>query len=117
MYGQGQQYPQGQAAAARGPATALRPAAAALRGAPAAVRPTPVRPAAASSGRLSCGVYSLLSGKTQSTVCVWADKSTYARVTFTKVSVTAGGVGGSALTPAQAAEKTRAIRDTTKTAK
>ncbi|MBD0676116.1 hypothetical protein [Streptomyces sp. CBMA156] len=71
----------------------------------------------ASSGRLSCGVYSLLGGKTQSTVCIWADKSTYARVTFTKVSVTAAGVGGSALTPAQAAEKTRAIRDTMKTAK
>ncbi|MER7583460.1 hypothetical protein [Kitasatospora sp. NPDC097691] len=78
----------------------------------------PAQDSHSSSGRLACGVYSLLAGKTQSAVCIWADKSTYARVTFTKVSLSAtGGTGGSALTPSQAADKTRAIRDAMKVAK
>ncbi|MFE6053471.1 hypothetical protein ACFQ6N_22175 [Kitasatospora sp. NPDC056446] len=75
----------------------------------------PAQDSHSSSGRLACGVYSMLSGKTQSTVCIWADKSTYARVTFTKVSLSGGGK--SALTPAQAAESTREIRDAMKVTK
>ncbi|MFF1795116.1 hypothetical protein ACFVXQ_13015 [Kitasatospora sp. NPDC058263] len=61
-----------------------------------------------SSAKLSCGVYGVLGGKSQSTVCIWADKSTTARVSFLKASLT--GAAQTALTPAQAAEKTRAIR-------
>ncbi|MFD0277124.1 hypothetical protein ACFVHB_24885 [Kitasatospora sp. NPDC127111] len=61
-----------------------------------------------SSAKLSCGTYGISIGgsapKSSTTVCVWADRSTTARVSFIKV-------GGTALTPAQAAEKTRAIRD------
>ncbi|MEU4586070.1 hypothetical protein AB0F92_28980 [Kitasatospora aureofaciens] len=75
----------------------------------------PAQDSHSSSGRLSCGVFSLLAGKAQSTVCIWADKSTYARVTFTNASLTGGG--GTALTPAQAADKTRAVRDAMKVAK
>ncbi|MFG2904967.1 hypothetical protein ACGF13_07865 [Kitasatospora sp. NPDC048286] len=74
----------------------------------------PAQDGHASNGRLSCGVYTLQALKTQSTVCIWADKSTYARVTFTKVS--AGG-GAQALTVTQAAERTRAIRDAMKVAR
>ncbi|MGW2378197.1 MULTISPECIES: hypothetical protein [Kitasatospora] len=65
----------------------------------------PAQDSHSSSGRLSCGVYTLLA-KSQS-VCIWADKSTYARVTFAK----------DALSPDQAAEKARAIRDAMKVAK
>ncbi|MBP0454687.1 MULTISPECIES: hypothetical protein [unclassified Kitasatospora] len=61
-----------------------------------------------SSAKLSCGVFGVLGGKSQSTVCVWADKSTTARVSFFKSSL--GGNAATPLTPAQAAEKTRAIR-------
>ncbi|MEV7599953.1 hypothetical protein AB0O91_21480 [Kitasatospora sp. NPDC089797] len=75
----------------------------------------PAQDGHSSSARLACGVYSLLGGKSQSTVCIWADRSTYARVTFLKGGLT--GTGGSALTPAQAAERTRAVRDAMKVAK
>ncbi|MFF4378580.1 hypothetical protein [Kitasatospora sp. NPDC001547] len=78
----------------------------------------PAKDSRASAGKLSCGVMSVLAGKTGSTVCVWADKSTYGRVTFTKMSLTAtGDTGGQGITPDQAAEKTRAIRDAMKVAK
>ncbi|MER7757389.1 hypothetical protein [Kitasatospora sp. NPDC097643] len=70
-----------------------------------------------SGAKLSCGVYSLLAGKASSTVCIWADRSTYGRVTFTKSSLTGGGSGGAPLTPAQAADKARAIRDAMTVAK
>ncbi|MFF2038834.1 hypothetical protein ACFVVX_00260 [Kitasatospora sp. NPDC058170] len=62
-----------------------------------------------SSGKLSCGVFSVVAGKSQSAVCVWADKSTTARVSFQKSSLT--GASPAPLTPAEAAAKTRAIRD------
>ncbi|MER6300437.1 hypothetical protein ABT247_12805 [Kitasatospora sp. NPDC001539] len=78
----------------------------------------PAKDSHASSGRLSCGILSVVAGKAGSAVCVWADKSTYGRVTFTKLSLTAGGDSGSqAITPEQAAEKTRAIRDAMKVAR
>ncbi|KJS54811.1 hypothetical protein [Streptomyces rubellomurinus] len=63
-----------------------------------------------SSGRLACGVTSVI-GKPGPTICVWADNSTYGRVSFSK------SAGGQGLTAAQAADKTRAIRDAMKVAK
>ncbi|MER7842725.1 hypothetical protein ABTZ03_02095 [Kitasatospora sp. NPDC096077] len=79
----------------------------------------PAKDSHASDGKLSCGVASLI-GKPGPTVCVWADKSTYGRVTFSHLSLgSAGGSAGSdpGITPDQAAEKTRAVRDAMKVAK
>ncbi|MQS12225.1 hypothetical protein F7Q99_07930 [Streptomyces kaniharaensis] len=75
----------------------------------------PAQDSHASSGKLECGVFSLLAGKSQTTVCVWADKSTTGRVSFTHPSLT--GAAPASITPAQAADKTRAIRDAMKVAK
>ncbi|MEV7021130.1 hypothetical protein [Kitasatospora sp. NPDC093558] len=75
----------------------------------------PAQDGKSSSAKLSCGVFSLVAGKSQSVMCVWADKSTTGRVIFTKGSLTGGGTPS--LTPAQAADKTRAIRDAMKVAK
>ncbi|GAA2992395.1 hypothetical protein [Kitasatospora sp. NPDC127116] len=78
----------------------------------------PAKDSHASAGKLSCGVISVIAGKAGPTVCVWADKSTYGRVTFTKMSLgSTGGDSGQGVTPDQAAEKTRAIRDAMKVAK
>ncbi|MBV2153983.1 hypothetical protein [Kitasatospora sp. SUK 42] len=78
----------------------------------------PAKDAHASSGKLSCGVAGVIAGKPGPTVCVWADKSTYGRVTFTRLSLGSTGDGGNqGITPDQAAEKTRAIRDAMKVAK
>ncbi|WP_051709421.1 hypothetical protein [Streptomyces sp. NRRL S-350] len=77
----------------------------------------PAKDSHASSGKLSCGVASVIVGKPGPTVCVWADKSTYGRVTFTKLSLgSTGGDSTQGVTPDQAAEKTRAIRDAMKVA-
>ncbi|MFJ2578857.1 hypothetical protein [Kitasatospora aureofaciens] len=75
----------------------------------------PAQDSHASSGKLECGVYSILGGKSQTTVCVWADKSTTGRITFSHPSLT--GAAPTPLTPAQAADKARAIRDAMKVAK
>ncbi|MFH8383278.1 hypothetical protein ACH4E7_20400 [Kitasatospora sp. NPDC018058] len=78
----------------------------------------PAKDSHASSGKLSCGVASVIAGKPGPTMCVWADKSTMGRVTFTHLSLsTAGGDTNQGITPDQAAEKTRAIRDAMKVAK
>ncbi|MFE4515931.1 hypothetical protein ACFRMQ_17270 [Kitasatospora sp. NPDC056783] len=78
----------------------------------------PAKDAKASAGKLSCGVLSVIAGKAGPTVCVWADKSTYGRVTFTKISLgSTGSDGPQGITPDQAAERTRAIRDAMKVAK
>ncbi|MFJ9697962.1 hypothetical protein [Kitasatospora sp. NPDC101183] len=69
----------------------------------------PARDDRSSSARLACGAATAL-GKPGPIVCVWADHSTFGRVSFM-----AGGTQG--LTPVQAAEKTRAIRDLMKVAK
>ncbi|MEU4114068.1 hypothetical protein AB0F71_06205 [Kitasatospora sp. NPDC028055] len=79
----------------------------------------PAKDGHASDGKLSCGVASIM-GKPGPTVCVWADKSTYGRVTFSHLSLsTTGGTGGSdsGLTADQAAAKTRTIRDAMKVAR
>ncbi|MFD4398769.1 hypothetical protein [Kitasatospora sp. NPDC058397] len=68
----------------------------------------PAQDGHSSSAKLACGVASVIAGKAGPTVCVWADKSTTGRITFSKISLTGGGQG---LTPAQAADRTRAIRD------
>ena len=61
------------------------------------------------SGILSCGILLSSITKSQTAVCAWADASTFARVSFLKVSVT--GEASKPMTPEQAAAKTRAIRD------
>ncbi|WP_051830309.1 MULTISPECIES: hypothetical protein [Streptomyces] len=71
----------------------------------------PAQDGHSSSAKLSCGVASVLAGKPGPTVCVWADKSTTGRVTFSKLNLGTSGGGGQSLTPDQAAAKTRAIRD------
>ncbi|MFJ4592328.1 MULTISPECIES: hypothetical protein [unclassified Kitasatospora] len=68
----------------------------------------PAQDGHSSSAKLACGVAGVIAGKAGPTVCVWADKSTTGRITFSKISLTGGGQG---LTPAQAADRTRAIRD------
>ncbi|MDH6705587.1 hypothetical protein P3T27_002297 [Kitasatospora sp. MAA19] len=68
----------------------------------------PAQDGHSSSAKLACGVASVIAGKAGPTVCVWADKSTTGRITFSKISLTGGAQG---LAPAQAADKTRAIRD------
>ncbi|MFH9348124.1 hypothetical protein [Kitasatospora sp. NPDC017646] len=75
----------------------------------------PAQDSHASAGKLSCGVASII-GKPGPTVCVWADKSTYGRVTFSHLSLDSTG-GSQGITPDQAAEKTRTIRDAMKVAK
>jgi hypothetical protein len=78
----------------------------------------PARDSHASAGKLSCGVASVIAGKPGPTICVWADKSTFGRVTFTHLSLgSTGGDTNQGITPDQAAEKTRAIRDAMKVAK
>jgi hypothetical protein len=67
----------------------------------------PAQDANNSSAKLSCGTSTVL-GKPGPTICVWADKSTTGRVSFTKVSLSGGG---QPLTAEQAAAKTRTIRD------
>ncbi|MFJ8624089.1 hypothetical protein ACIRD3_14735 [Kitasatospora sp. NPDC093550] len=67
----------------------------------------PAQDANNSSAKLSCGTSTVL-GKPGPTICVWADKSTTGRVSFTKVSLNGGG---QPLTAEQAAAKTRTIRD------
>ncbi|GAA1179501.1 hypothetical protein F4556_004814 [Kitasatospora gansuensis] len=57
-------------------------------------------------GKLSCGVAS--SSGIEIPICLWANHSTAGSVTFTKVSLDGKS---SPLTPAQAADQTRAIRD------
>ncbi|MEU9076101.1 hypothetical protein [Kitasatospora sp. NPDC048538] len=74
----------------------------------------PAQDAHSSSARLACGVVSVIAGKAGPTICVWADNSTTGRITFSKVSLTGGAQG---ITPAQAADKARAIRDAMKVAK
>ncbi|MFD8754565.1 hypothetical protein ACFV0O_26785 [Kitasatospora sp. NPDC059577] len=68
----------------------------------------PAQDANNSAAKLSCGTSTML-GKPGPTICVWADKSTTGRVSFTKVSLSGGS--GQALTADQAAAKTRTIRD------
>ncbi|MEU9045810.1 MULTISPECIES: hypothetical protein [unclassified Kitasatospora] len=68
----------------------------------------PAQDANNSSAKLSCGTSTML-GKPGPTICVWADKSTTGRVSFTKVSLS--GSSGQPLTAEQAAAKTRTIRD------
>ncbi|MFJ9440286.1 hypothetical protein ACIRRH_00255 [Kitasatospora sp. NPDC101235] len=71
----------------------------------------PARDSRNSSAKLSCGVISLL-GKPGPTVCVWADRSTTGRVTFSKVNLNgSGNITGQDTTLSQAADKTRALRD------
>ncbi|GAA2257588.1 MULTISPECIES: hypothetical protein [Kitasatospora] len=65
-----------------------------------------------SGGKLSCGVMSR--GALETPVCVWADHSTLGSVTFTHMSLT-GKV--QALSPSEAADRTRAIRDAALVAK
>ncbi|MER7669824.1 hypothetical protein ABTY61_15325 [Kitasatospora sp. NPDC096128] len=75
----------------------------------------PAKDSHASDGKLSCGVTSII-GKPGPTVCVWADKSTYGRVTFSHISLSSEGTDPG-ITPAQAAEKARTVRDAMKVAK
>ncbi|MFD9123643.1 hypothetical protein [Kitasatospora sp. NPDC059571] len=68
----------------------------------------PAGSAGGSGAKLKCGVFSNSSGgKTisGSTVCFWTDHSTAAEVVFNNLSL------GGKLTPSQAAEKARSIRD------
>ncbi|MGW2254023.1 hypothetical protein ACWCXH_28090 [Kitasatospora sp. NPDC001660] len=74
----------------------------------------PAQDSTSSSAKLACGASSII-GKPGPVICVWADKSTYGRVSFNHVSL--GGNAPAQLTPAQAADKTRAIRDAMKVAK
>ncbi|RKT17946.1 hypothetical protein BX285_2355 [Streptomyces sp. 1114.5] len=68
----------------------------------------PAQDSHSSSAKLTCGTTTML-GKPGPTVCVWADKSTTGRVTFSKISTS--GSSGPALSADQAAARTRAIRD------
>ncbi len=61
------------------------------------------------SAILSCGILQSSITKSQTAACVWADASTFARVSFLKISVT--GETSKPMTPEQAAARTRAIRD------
>ncbi|MFC8447870.1 hypothetical protein [Kitasatospora sp. NPDC057223] len=61
------------------------------------------------SGILSCGILQSSITKSQTAVCAWADDSTFARISFLKISVT--GEPSKPMTPEQAAARTRAIRD------
>ncbi|WP_049648952.1 hypothetical protein [Kitasatospora sp. MY 5-36] len=72
----------------------------------------PARDSRNSSAKLSCGVAGI-AGKPGPTVCVWADRSTTGRVTFSKMNVNSHGqlTGGQETTLTQAADQTRAIRD------
>ncbi|MFF3115301.1 hypothetical protein ACFVSN_39710 [Kitasatospora sp. NPDC057904] len=74
----------------------------------------PANDSTSSAAKLACGATSII-GKPGPVVCVWADKSTYGHVSFNHVSIT--GTAPTPLSPAQAAEKTRAIRDAMKVAK
>ncbi|GAA2751872.1 hypothetical protein GCM10010440_65770 [Kitasatospora cinereorecta] len=64
-------------------------------------------------GKLRCGVAS--NGKADFPVCSWANHSTFGSVTFVNVLPT--GAGAAALSPSQAADRTRQIRDTVVVAK
>ncbi|MFI6443523.1 hypothetical protein [Kitasatospora sp. NPDC050543] len=79
----------------------------------------PANEAKDSSGKLRCGILqpmSIAGTKPQGkAVCEWGDNSTWAAVSFSHISATAGDKPP--MTPEQAAEKTRAIRDAMVTSK
>lgn len=67
----------------------------------------PVGPTNSSGAKLRCGVLGVTISKSAgNAVCIWADHSTVVEVVFADLSLT-----GAKLTPAEAAEKTRAVRE------